>query len=87
MTARYNIRAKVEPGAWSQLQIEYDSSGVWIPCGTMNGVEGLPKTYMLPVRPRRCDHYRIRFVGKGEVEIYSIFRKLADGGDGQNGFR
>ena len=86
-TARYNIRAKVAPGAWAQLQIEYDSSGVWIPCGTMNGVEGLPKTYMLPVRPRRCDHYRIRFVGKGEVEIYSIFRKLADGGDGQNGFR
>lgn len=86
-TARYNIRAVVEPGAWAQMQIEYDSSGVWIGCGTLKGMTGQTRTYMLPVRPRRCDHYRIRLIGKGEVKIYSIFRKLADGGDGQSGYR
>ena len=84
-TARYNIRAEVAKDAWAKLQIEYGSDGEWVDCGMLRYANGQPKTYLLPVRPRRCDHYRIRLTGKGDVKIYSIFRKYADGGDGQRG--
>ena len=86
-TARYNIRAAVEAGAWCVLEIQYNSDGIWHQCGTIRANEDELRTYMLPVRPRRCDHWRIRLRGKGDVKIYSIFRKLADGGDGQSGNR
>lgn len=86
-TARYNIRAEVAPGAYAKMQMEYDTNGKWIDCGTLKSESGETRTFMLPVRPRRCDHYRIRFEGKGDVKIYSIFRKMADGGDGQSGIR
>lgn len=86
-TARYNIRAQIASGAWAQLEIEYDSDGIWHNCGTMRGVKRETRTFLLPVRPRRCDHWRVRLRGKGEVKIYSIYRKLANGGDGQSGWR
>lgn len=83
--ARYNIRAQVAAGAWCVLEIEYDSNGSWLNGGMLQSATNKTKTFLLPVRPRRCDHYRIRLRGKGEVKIYSIFRKIADGGDGQSG--
>ncbi len=86
-TARYNIRAKVEAGAWCAMEIEYDSDGIWHPCGVMKSETPTIRTFLLPVRPRRCDHWRMRLRGRGDVQIYSIYRKLADGGDGQSGSR
>lgn len=83
--ARYNIRAKVDAGAWCALEIEYDSNGKWLPGGMIQSDEDKTKTYLLPVRPRRCDHYRLRLRGKGNVKVYSIFRHMAEGGDGQSG--
>lgn len=84
--ARYNIRAEVEAGAWCVMEIEYDSSGMWTAGGTIRSDANKTKTYLLPVRPRRCDHYRLRLRGEGSVKIYSIFRHMADGGDGQSGW-
>lgn len=86
-TARYNIRAEMAAGAWCALEIEYDSNGMWIMCGQMKSDMNETRTYLLPVRPRRCDHWRIRLHGRGDIKIYSIFRKQADGGDGQSGWR
>ena len=83
--ARYNIRAEVAAGAWCMLEIEYDSNGVWLNGGMIRGESNKTRTYLLPVRPRRCDHYRLRLRGLGDVKIYSIFRHMADGGDGQSG--
>lgn len=86
-TARYNVRAKVDAGAWCAMEIEYDSDGIWHPCGVIRSEVPVLKTFLLPVRPRRCDHWRVRLRGRGDVKIYSIYRKLADGGDGQSGYR
>ena len=86
-SARYNIRAELEAGAWCQMSIQYDSDGIWHPCGTMKSDIDVTRTFLLPVRPRRCDHWQLKFEGRGEVKIYSIFRKIADGGDGQSGIR
>ena len=39
------------------------------------------KSFSVPIRPRRCDHFRIRIVGKGPGKIYSITKTLEIGSD------
>jgi hypothetical protein len=76
-TNRYNFRLKCT--GTIQFFIEYDSSGEWISCGTISSTG--TDTVTLPVRPRRCDHMRIRMVGTGDVKLYSIARILEIGSD------
>ncbi|MCR4607634.1 MAG: hypothetical protein K5771_07925 [Oscillospiraceae bacterium] len=75
--SRYNIRLRFTGTA--ALEIEYDSSGVWLPAGsfTMDRTDSI----VIPVRPRRCDHLRFRLSGIGEVRIFSITRVIQRGSD------
>ena len=77
--SRYDLRMKMEKDAKVQLFIEYDSSGLWEFQGEMR----MPRTNtaMIPVRPRRCDHLRMRLEGKGEVSLFSIARNTEQGSD------
>ncbi|MBR5094436.1 MAG: hypothetical protein IK095_05025, partial [Oscillospiraceae bacterium] len=77
--SRYDFTLRL--GAWAELQayIEYDSSGRWVDAGHIRG--GGMGTRVLPVRPRRCDHLRIRLEGSGEMELFSIARILELGSD------
>ena len=77
--SRFNLRLKMEPGATLRLFIEYDSSGVWVPSGEVP-VTGLD-SFVVPVRPRRCDHLRLRLEGEGEVRVFSLARVLELGSD------
>ena len=77
--SRYDLRLKMEQGAKVQLYIEYDSSGLWEFQGEirLNTTGSRP----IPVRPKRCDHLRLRIVGKGEVSLFSIARQVDGGSD------
>lgn len=77
--SRYNIRLNMERDAKMQIFIEYDSSGLW----QFQQEVRLPNTgtCTIPVRPRRCDHLRMRLEGKGDVRIFSIARILEQGSD------
>lgn len=77
--SRFDIRANMSFGSGFQMFIEYDSSGVWNFAGDFH----LPNTgtVTIPVRPRRCDHLRLKFVGNGDVRFYSIARILSRGSD------
>lgn len=77
--SRYNIRGKMEKGAEMEIYIEYDSDGKWQKKGKIKQA-GTGST-MLPIRPRRCDHMRLRIVGRGEAKIFSITKILAVGSD------
>jgi hypothetical protein len=77
--SRYNIRLKMEKGARLQLFIEYDSSGVWTFSGEIK-VHRID-SFVIPVRPRRCDHLRFKLVGEGDVRIFSIACVLESGSD------
>jgi len=59
--------------------LEYDSDGVWIPAGTVQ--MSRTGTATLPIRPRRCDHMRLRLSGTGNIRIYSIAKILEVGSD------
>ncbi len=77
--SRYNFRLQMEEGARMEIFIQYDSSGVWERKGQIS-FRGTG-TVTLPIRPRRCDHMRIRLVGKGEFRLFSIAKILSIGSD------
>lgn len=77
--SRYNLRLKMEKDARLQLFIEYDSSGVWEFSGEVR-VHRID-SFTIPVRPRRCDHLRLKIVGEGDVRIFSIARVMESGSD------
>ena len=77
--SRYDLRMSMERDAKVQLYIEYDSSGMWSFQGEMK--VNRTGSVTLPVRPRRCDHLRMRLEGRGEVSLFSIARVMEQGSD------
>lgn len=76
---RLMLRMALDPGATMQAYVEYDSSGVWEQLWSMTG-KAL-QTFTFPVRPRRCDHFRLRLVGQGGAKLYSLTKTLEKGSD------
>ena len=77
--SRMDVRMALQVGTRVILSAEYDSSGVWEHLFTMAGTT--LRSFAVPVRPRRCDHLRLRFEGKGDAKIYSICKTLEQGSD------
>ena len=77
--SRFNFRMRLGAGARCRLEIEYDSSGAWEDQGTIQGAS--TNSFVLPVIPRRCDHFRLRLSGAGEIWIYSMAKYLEAGSD------
>ena len=78
--SRFLLRMRLGEGASVDAYIRYDSSGDWHHAGHGEGV-GMG-TFLLPVRPRRCDHFEVRLCGTGDVWLYSFARVFEKGGDG-----
>lgn len=76
---RLMLRMMLDPGATMQAYVEYDSSGVWEQLWSMTGKT--MQTFTFPVRPRRCDHFRLRLVGQGGAKLYSLTKTLEKGSD------
>ena len=77
--SRLIIRMSLEVGANVEVSIQYDSIGDWEKVCQMT-VTSL-RSFSVPVRPRRCDHFRIRIEGEGESRIYSITKTIEQGSD------
>ncbi len=76
---RISIRMVLEPGSCVSILVQYDSCGVWESLGHMTGSD--LRSFTLPVRPRRCDHLRLRLEGSGKAMIFSITKNLSEGSD------
>ena len=73
------IRMSLEVGASVEVSIQYDSIGDWEQVCDMT-VTSL-RSFSVPIRPRRCDHFRIRIEGVGDGRIYSITKTIEQGSD------
>ena len=70
------IRTELSQGAELKIEIKYDN-GEW---KTISTITAAAKTsYYLPLIPRRCDMYRLRLSGKGDVTLYSIAKEAIHG--------
>ncbi len=77
--SRFLLRMRLEEGASVDAYIRYDSRGDWHHAGHAEG--GGLGTFLLPLRPRRCDCFEVRLRGKGDVCIYSFARVFEKGSD------
>jgi hypothetical protein len=73
------IRAVGNKGAKLRIYFEFDSSNIWL----KQAERTIDKTgsFTLPFITPRCDHMRIKIMGKGDVKIYSISRKVELGSE------
>ena len=77
--SRFLLRMRLGEGASADAYIRYDSCGDWHHAGHAEG--GVLGTFLLPVRPRRCDHFEVRLQGVGDVCLYSFARVFEKGSD------
>lgn len=76
---RISIRLVLEPGSFLSVLVQYDSCGAWECIGSMTGSD--LRSFTFPVRPRRCDHLRLRLEGSGRAMIFAITKSLSGGSD------
>ena len=76
---RLDLRMQLPKGSSMDFWIQYDSDGQWRHSGHLDG-KGL-RTFLLPIRPCRCDHLQFRMTGKGEIKLYGLTRVLEAGSD------
>lgn len=85
--SRYNIRMKMAQGAVVSVYVHYDGdvidgqSKAWTKVGEITATFAGINHYVLPIRPRRCDHLQIKIAGNGDVQVYSIAKILEVGSD------
>ena len=77
--SRMDVRLSLELGATVMLFIQYDSFGGWELLHTMTGTT--LRSFCIPIRPKRCDHLRLRMVGQGVAKIFSICKTVEQGSD------
>lgn len=62
-----------------RFSVQYDSMGGWEHICTVTGRS--LRSFSIPIRPRRCDHLRLRIEGEGDARIYSITKTIELGSD------
>lgn len=77
--SRLVVRLSLEVGTTVTFSVEYDSSGEWEHLFTKSGTK--LGSFSVPIRTRRCDHFRLRINGTGEAKIYSIAKTIEQGSD------
>lgn len=77
--SRLTLRMALAVGGQCDVEVCYDHSGLWQPLATIrgNGLGSFPVT----VRPRRCDHMRLRLRGQGDMQLYSMTKTVTEGSD------
>ena len=77
IATRLQMRVMLEEGAELSVNIQYDSDGQWRQIKTLTATK--KRGFYLPIKVKRCDHYRIRLEGKGYWELQSMAREYYTG--------
>lgn len=77
--SRITVRMALEIGTKVRFLAQYDSDGGWESLGNLSGIS--LRSFSIPIRPRRCDHFRFRIEGAGGAKIYSITQTIEQGSD------
>ena len=77
--SRLNVRMSLDLNTRIFFYAQYDSSGEWEHLATLTGTS--LKSFVLPIKPNRCDHMRLRIEGIGGARIFSITKTIEQGSD------
>ena len=73
------VRMSLQVGTKVMFSIQYDSCGEWEVIYTAMGTN--LGSFSIPLKPRRCDHFRLKMEGVGEARILSMTKTLEQGSD------
>lgn len=76
---RISVRMILEPGSSMDISAQYDSVPDYEPLAHLMGTD--LRSFDIPVRPRRCDHLRLRMTGSGKAMILSITKTMSGGSE------
>lgn len=77
--SRLTVRMSLDIGTRVSFFAQYDSCGMWEHLFTRDGTS--LRSFSIPIRPKRCDHFRLRIEGEGDCKIYSITKTIEEGSD------
>ena len=77
--SRVNVRMSMDIGAEVSIFAQYDYSDAWEPQCVLRGTN--LRSFSIPIRPKRCDHMKLRIEGVGNVKIYSVTKTIEQGSD------
>ena len=77
--SKLNIRMSLALDARIIVYIQYDSIDKWEQVFRLDG-QSL-RNFTVPIKPKRCDHLRLRIEGEGDAKIYSISKTIERGSD------
>lgn len=77
--SRLTIRMSMDIGSEVRMYAQYDFSDAWEDVCTLCS-DNL-RSFSIPIRPKRCDYMRLRMVGEGAVNIYSITKTIEQGSE------
>ncbi len=77
--SKLTVRMSLALGTRVRFLVQYDSMGGWEHLCTITGTN--LRSFSIPIRPRRCDHLRLRIEGEGDARIYSIAKTIEQGSD------
>ena len=74
------VRMAMDIGAEVRIYGQYDFSDEWESLCYLRNTDNL-RSFALPIRPKRCDHMKLRIEGEGMVKIYSITKTIEQGSE------
>ena len=77
--SRLTVRMLLDVGAEARLLAQYDFSDVWEELCVLQGTS--LRSFSVPIRPKRCDHMKLRIEGVGNVKVYSITKTIEQGSE------
>lgn len=77
--SRITLRMSIDIDSSVWIYAQYDSSDDWESVCVLNGTN--LRSFSLPIRPKRCDHMKLRIDGVGMAKIYSITKTIEQGSE------
>lgn len=77
--SRLTVRMMLDIDAEAHFYAKYDFDDIWEPLFDLTGTS--LRSFSIPVRPRRCDHMKLRIEGVGNMKIYSITKTIVRGSE------
>jgi hypothetical protein len=77
--SRITIRMSMDIGAEVGIYAKYDFNDEWECQCVLRGTN--LRSFSIPIRPKRCDHMKLRIEGVGGAKIYSITKTIEQGSE------
>lgn len=77
--SKLTIRMSLAIESRVRVYVQYNSIGEWEQVCQVTSTS--LRSFSMPIRPRRCDHFRIRIEGEGDGRIYSITTTIDQGSE------